>query len=313
VIRPARRTRLCEQSEDVDVRTLSKQALPALALFLTVLLVACGGAATSDMAPAAEMGEQAAPTTGGESAMESQSEPAVAGEVPAELPAAANNLTGTVTYLERMALDPSAVITVQLEDVTVADAPSTVVAEQRIQAEGRQVPIPFDMPYDPATIDPARLYSLSARIEDGGGKLLFISDTRVPVLTGGSPSQAIDITVVPAMAVGTSDISGTVTYDPALPVPADAVLTVQIQDITLQDVASTIVAEQVIPIQGQLPPLPFAVAYDPAVILPGNLYSMAARVTDAGGNLLLISDTVTPVLTNGAPADDVQVTLVPVQ
>lgn len=295
------------------MRTLSKQALPALALILTVLLVACGGVTNNSMAPAAEMVEEVAPTTGSEAAMELQSEPALAVEIPAEPAAAANNLTGTVTYLERIALDPAAVVTIQLEDVTVAEAPSTIVAEQRINAEGRQVPIPFDMPYDPATVDPNRLYSLSARIEDGGGKLLFISDTRVPVLTGGSPTQAIEVRVVPATAVGTSAVSGVVSFDPAFPIPADAVLTVQIQDITLQDVASTIVAEQVIPTQGQLPPLPFTVAYDPATILPGNLYSMAARVTDASGNPLLISDTVTPVLTNGASAENVQVTLVPVQ
>jgi putative lipoprotein len=239
---------------------------------------------------------------------------APAAQVDPALPAAsANSVSGTVTYVEQIALDPASVITVRIEDVSVADAPSTVVAEQRIVAEGRQVPIPFDLPYDPAGIDPARIFSVSATIEDGGGKLLFVSDTRVPALTGGSPTQGLEVMVVPATSVGTSAVSGFVSYDPALPIPADAVLTVQIQDITMQDVAATIIAEQVIPIQGQVPPLAYSVSYDPAVLMPGNLYTMAARVSDAAGNLLLISDTVTPVLTNGAPAENVEIRLVPIQ
>lgn len=221
-------------------------------------------------------------------------------------------VTGTVTYRERIALPPDAVITVQLQDVSLADAPAVVMGEQVIPAEGRQVPIPFAVPYDPAQIQPGRSYSLAARIEDGGGKLQFISDTRVPVLSDGAPAENVEIVVVPAGSVGGSAVTGTVNFDEGVVLPDDAVLTVQIQDVSLQDVAATIVAEQVIPLQGQQPPLAFAVDYDPAMILPANTYSLAARITDASGAPLYISNTITPVLTRDNPSVNVPVTVVPV-
>ena len=62
-------------------------------------------------------------------------------------------VTGTVTYLQRMALPPSAVIEVKFQDVFRADAPATVIAEQKITAEGKQVPIPFELRYEPTRID----------------------------------------------------------------------------------------------------------------------------------------------------------------
>ena len=36
-------------------------------------------------------------------------------------------LMGTVTYLQRIALPPTAVVEVQLQDVSLADAPATVI------------------------------------------------------------------------------------------------------------------------------------------------------------------------------------------
>lgn len=226
--------------------------------------------------------------------------------------AAATAVTGTVTYLERMALAPDAVITVQLQDVSAADAAATVLAEQRIVAEGRQVPIAFELPIDPAAIQPANAYSVSARIEDGGGKLLFISDTIVPVLTAGAPSANVEVMVVPIGSVGGNALTGVVNLADNGIVPEDATLTVQIQDVTLQDVAATIVAEQVIPLQGRQAPIDFALDYDAANIVDGNVYSLAARITDAGGAPIYLTDTIIPVLTGGNPADNVPLVLVPV-
>lgn len=97
-------------------------------------------------------------------------------------------VTGTVTYLQRVALPPTAVIKVQLIDVSRADAPATVLGEQLITAGGKQVPFPFSFPYDPAKIDQRFSYAVSARIEDGG-KLLFINDQRYAVITRGAPTH----------------------------------------------------------------------------------------------------------------------------
>jgi putative lipoprotein len=98
-------------------------------------------------------------------------------------------VSGTVTYRQRIALPPSAVVTVQLVDVSLADAPSTVLGEQRIEANGKQVPFAYAIAYDPAKIVPNHEYAVQARIEDGG-RLLFSSDQRHPVLTRGAPATA---------------------------------------------------------------------------------------------------------------------------
>ena len=109
-------------------------------------------------------------------------------------------VTGTVTYLQRIALPPNAVIQVQLADVSRADAPANVIAEQTINLGQRQVPVPFSLSVDPAKIDSKHTYSVSARITVGG-ELRFISDQSYPVLTNGKPSH-VDVVVKQAAAPG---------------------------------------------------------------------------------------------------------------
>jgi len=48
-------------------------------------------------------------------------------------------------------------IAVGLEDVTRQDAPARVVSEMTFPVSGKQVPIPFQLPYGQADIDPSTL------------------------------------------------------------------------------------------------------------------------------------------------------------
>ncbi len=100
-------------------------------------------------------------------------------------------VTGTVTYRERIALPPTAVVTVRLVDVSLADAPSVLIAEQVIRTKGRQVPFEFALAYDASRILPSHTYAVQVRVEDGG-RLLFISDTMNPVITRDAPTR-VDI------------------------------------------------------------------------------------------------------------------------
>jgi uncharacterized lipoprotein YbaY/membrane-bound inhibitor of C-type lysozyme len=100
----------------------------------------------------------------------------------------AGSVTGTVTYLQRMALPPTAVIQVQLLDVSLADAPSKVIAEDKITLGDRQVPVPFELKFLPSAIDPKHSYSLSAKITVDG-ETRFMSDQSHPVLPGGNPNK----------------------------------------------------------------------------------------------------------------------------
>jgi putative lipoprotein len=107
-------------------------------------------------------------------------------------------VTGTVTYLQKIALPADAVVTVTLEDVSRADAPADMLGQQVIEPKGAQVPIPFAVPYDSSKIQDNHTYSVRATIKDGSGKLLFTSDTSVPVITRGSPTENVEIVVIPS-------------------------------------------------------------------------------------------------------------------
>ena len=103
-------------------------------------------------------------------------------------------VTGTVFYLERIALPPGAVLKVQLIDGSIADAPADVIAQETIQVT-TQVPIPFSLSYDPHRIIPSHTYAVQARIEVDG-KLRFINTSSNPVVTNGKPAS-VDVRVSP--------------------------------------------------------------------------------------------------------------------
>ena len=107
----------------------------------------------------------------------------------------ASVVTGTVSYLVRMALPPTAVIQVQLQDVSLADAPAKVIAEEKITLGDHQVPVPFSLGFDAAKIEQGHAYSVSAQIRVNG-ELRFISDKAYPVLTRENPNHA-DVLVKP--------------------------------------------------------------------------------------------------------------------
>jgi putative lipoprotein len=97
-------------------------------------------------------------------------------------------LTGTIVYPQRTALTPEAVVQVELREAALPGGEATVVARRIIERPG-QVPIAFSLSYDPASIDPSRAYTVSARITDRG-QLQFVTEAPAPVLTRGAPSSA---------------------------------------------------------------------------------------------------------------------------
>lgn len=104
-------------------------------------------------------------------------------------------LSGAVTYRERMPLRLDAVIKVRLEDVSLADAPAMILAEQEIPARGLSVPVPFRLEYDPARIDERYRYAVRAEIRGAGNELLWTTTTSHPVLTRGAPRDGVEVVV----------------------------------------------------------------------------------------------------------------------
>ena len=149
--------------------------------------VACGGAtpaATPTQTLEAVPKATATPTEA----------PPRAGPTPSKLKTpATSRVTGTITYRERMALSPDAVVEVKLSDVSRADAPAITIGEQVIENPG-QVPIDFEIGYDPDAIDERLTYSVQARIIEGGN-LAFINDTAYNVITRNNPDH-VDMVLV---------------------------------------------------------------------------------------------------------------------
>ena len=97
-------------------------------------------------------------------------------------------VSGTVTYRQRIALPPNAVVRVTLADVSLQDVAARVFTEIEIPTAGRQVPIPFRLTYWPERIEATHTYSVRAQIVVDGA-LFMTSITTYPVITGGAPTE----------------------------------------------------------------------------------------------------------------------------
>ncbi|MGH7562865.1 MAG: YbaY family lipoprotein [Gemmatimonadota bacterium] len=105
-------------------------------------------------------------------------------------------LRGSVAYRERVALPLDAVVEVQLLDVSAQDVAAPVIAETTIASDGRQVPFPFEVRYDPGRIHPDRTYAVRATIHSGG-RMIFTTDTAYHVITRDNPTR-VDLWLVGA-------------------------------------------------------------------------------------------------------------------
>ena len=228
---------------------------------------------------------------------------------PIVLPALSGVLTGTVTYLQRIALPPNAVIDVQLQDVSLQDAPATVIAAERYISEGRQVPFPYELAYNPAEIDSGHTYAVAARITVDG-KLRWINTQHYGVLTRGAPVADVEVVVESvggsAGMASLADLNGTVTYLQRIALPPNAIVEVSLQDVSKMDAPAEVLDSTKIPSAGRQVPIPFTLHYNPAQIDERYTYTVSARIT-VDGVLTWVSTTRYPVLTRGAPTDNVEI------
>jgi putative lipoprotein len=98
------------------------------------------------------------------------------------------HVTGSVSIRERIALPPGYVLRVELRDISRQDAPSEEISSVELRPR-HQPPIRYSLRFDRRRINPASLYSVSARILIDR-RLAFISDQINPVLTRGRPDSA---------------------------------------------------------------------------------------------------------------------------
>ena len=95
----------------------------------------------------------------------------------------------TATYRERIMLPPGHVLTVRVEDVSLADAPAKVLAETSEPLTGAP-PYRVTLGFPTSQIDPRHTYAARAEIRDAAGALVFVTDTHHAILTNGAPASA---------------------------------------------------------------------------------------------------------------------------
>ncbi len=95
-------------------------------------------------------------------------------------------VSGTVSYRERIALPPGAVVVVRVLDTSRADAPSTTLAETRFEPE-TQVPVHFTVAVPRSALSASGPVAVAACIEVDGA-LAWVSDTHHAVTLDG-PSE----------------------------------------------------------------------------------------------------------------------------
>ena len=99
-------------------------------------------------------------------------------------------ITGAVTYWERIALPPSAEVRVALSALDQDE----VLAEVVRPTDGLQVPFAFALEVPENLIDDELAYVVRAEIRYDG-RSAFVSSEPVRVLTQGSPADAVTIRV----------------------------------------------------------------------------------------------------------------------
>ncbi len=104
-------------------------------------------------------------------------------------------VTGTVFYREVQPLPENASVQVKLVEAAPEGGPGAVVSEQTITCICNRFfdppcngPVFYQLPFDPARLDPAREYLVTAQILEGD-KTIFASDAPNRVLTGGHPQN----------------------------------------------------------------------------------------------------------------------------
>lgn len=109
---------------------------------------------------------------------------------------------GNLTYPQRIALVPGGTATVALEDVSIADAAATVIAEESIELVDQQVPIPFQLDVDAADLEPTGTYSVRAEIRGPDGTLNWTTDTANLVDPEDGDIDLGDLVLVPVDSSG---------------------------------------------------------------------------------------------------------------
>lgn len=107
--------------------------------------------------------------------------------LPIQLESRLAKVTGTIAYRNRIFLPQDAIAMVELREGNTGVSTGITLGAQRID-EIRQIPIPFEIEYDPLDINPRRTYVIQATIT-AGGRPLYTTVDQYAVITNGKGQQ----------------------------------------------------------------------------------------------------------------------------
>ena len=99
-------------------------------------------------------------------------------------------------------------------------------------------------------------------------------------------------------------VTGNITYRERMALPPTAQVEIRLDDVSLMDAPSKTIAQQAFTADGRQVPFAFSLTVDQRRLDPRHSYAVAARITDASGKLMFITDTRNSVTFDGAPRID---------
>lgn len=106
-------------------------------------------------------------------------------------------VTGQVVISSNVAPPTNTTLSLSIVGMPVNSSQQQETLTQQTLVVGTQMTVPFALPYDPALVDPSRLYLLAAEIDDANGNALYTSRQPIAVITQGAPTAGIEVTVEP--------------------------------------------------------------------------------------------------------------------
>ncbi|QCB53137.1 hypothetical protein E5675_00870 [Sphingopyxis sp. PAMC25046] len=99
-------------------------------------------------------------------------------------------------------------------------------------------------------------------------------------------------------------VTGSITYRERVALPPTAQVEITLADVSLADAPSTTIARQAFTADGRQVPFAFSLTVDQRPLDPRHSYAVSARITDASGRLMFITDTRNSVTFDGRRAID---------
>ena len=94
-------------------------------------------------------------------------------------------------------------------------------------------------------------------------------------------------------------VTGQITYRERMALPPTAQIEIQLSDVSLMDSPSRTIAQQSFTADGRQVPFAFSLTVDQRPLDPRHSYAVSARITDASGRLMFITDTRNSVAFDG--------------